>query len=829
MKKNYAFIILLSILACNISVSQEYLQMIDAGTYPVQDVIDSAEAYFEGRDKGRGSGYKQFKRWEYNALRMMKEDGYLPTISEELAEFERYNAYLNETASSRQPMNDNWEELGPLDWNTTTSWNPGVGRITGISIDESNSDHIIIGANTGGVWKTLDGGQNWTPLSDFFSNMSVYAVTIDQADPDIYYFGSSSGLIFKSTDAGATWNVLADISNSLINKIVIHPTNSQIIFACSQNAGIYRSTDGGATWSNTGIDSNAYDVEFKPGDPSVVYASGVGFHKSTDDGATFSQIAGFSSGAKMIGVSPDDAEVVYVVEADSGTFGGFYVSSDSGDSFTELNHAGVNYFGYSTTGNDNNGQAPRDMDIVVNPNNVDEVHIAGILTWRSLDGGVSFTCTSDWVIDGAIGADIGYCHADVDIMLFHGSSLYVGSDGGIFRADDTTNLTANYYTDLTTGIGIRQWYKIGTSQTPDVVVTGGSQDNGSSFYTAANGWIDWIGADGMEGFVDKDNSDIMYGMIQFGRMYRTENAAGSLINISEPGSGSGEWVTPFEQDPTLSNTIYVGYNRVYRSNNKGSSWVPISQSFTDDLDQMKIAPSNNQVMYASNATQLFRTEDGGATNWVQVQSPGGLINSIAIHPQDPYKIAVATGSFNKVLVSNDGGDSWETYRLNLPEFAARAVVWQDNNGGALYVGMNYGIYYIDDTLTEWQPYSTNLPNVIINELEINYADGKIYAGTYGRGLWASPVADDIVLGNNDLVTSETLFVFPNPAGNELRISAGTQINASVRIFDVTGKLVRYLTEVENKEAIDISGLQPGVYFARIETDQGSATKKFIKK
>ena len=143
--------------------------------------------------------------------------------------------------------------------------------------------------------------------------------------------------------------------------------------------------------------------------------------------------------------------------------------------------------------------------------------------------------------------------------------------------------------------------------------------------------------------------------------------------------------------------------------------------------------------------------------------------------------------------------------------------------------MNYGIYYIDATITEWQPYSTNLPNVIINELEINYADEKIYAGTYGRGLWASPMADDIVLGNNDLVNSDTVFVFPNPAGNELRISAGTQINASVRIFDLTGKLVRYLTEIENKEAMDISVLQPGVYFARIITDQGTATKKFIKK
>src|SRR5690606_9179563 len=123
--------------------AQEYLQMIDAGTYKVQDVIDSAEAYFANKDKGRGTGYKQFKRWEYNALRMVKEDGYLPTTEERLNELERWNAYLNNTAQNRAVLADNWEELGPTDWNATSGWNPGVGRITGLAIDEGDADHMI--------------------------------------------------------------------------------------------------------------------------------------------------------------------------------------------------------------------------------------------------------------------------------------------------------------------------------------------------------------------------------------------------------------------------------------------------------------------------------------------------------------------------------------------------------------------------------------------------------------------------------------------------------------------------------------------------------------
>ena len=158
---------------------------------------------------------------------------------------ERYNAYLNETAGDRSPLADDWQELGPTDWNQATGWNPGVGRVTGLSIDPSDSDHMITGGETGGVWRTTDGGSTWTPLTDFFANLRVYSVAIDPSSSTTYYFGSSSGLVFKSTDSGATWTEIGDVSNSLINQIVLHPTDSNIIFASSQNAGLYRTTNGG--------------------------------------------------------------------------------------------------------------------------------------------------------------------------------------------------------------------------------------------------------------------------------------------------------------------------------------------------------------------------------------------------------------------------------------------------------------------------------------------------------------------------------------------------------------------------------------------------------
>lgn len=809
--------------------SQTYLEMIDSGEYTVAEIKSEADRYFSGRDLGQGSGYFPYQRWLHMAQRLQDEHGYLPNTLQRIEEIQNYDAYLNESAGSRTNLFDYWEELGPTYWNATTHWSPGVGRVTGISVQEDNEQHIIVGGETGGVWRTYNGGETWVPLTDYLANLKVYSVAIDPSNPETYYFGSTSGLIFKSQDSGATWTNVGQIGNSVVNKILIHPTNRLILFASAQNQGIYKSSNGGFAWDEVVSNENrGYDVEFKPGDPEIVYASGLKFHVSSDGGDSFTVHADFPNNEpKMIGISADDPEVVYVIEANGGSFGGLYKSEDAGFSFVELNHAGRNYFGYDTAGFDPGGQAPRDMDITVNPNDVNEVHIAGVLTWRSLDGGLNFDISSDWVPGNAANAGIGYCHADVDILEFVNNTLYAGTDGGIFKAPNTTEISADYYTDLSTGLGIRQWYKIGVSQTSDVVVTGGSQDNGSSFYSAVTGqWIDWIGADGMEGFVDKDNPELLYGMIQFGGMYRTENGGATLLNLPEPGSGSGAWVSPFEQDPSVQNTIYCAFEQVFRSDNKGGNWTPISQDFGGDLNQMKIAPSNNQIIYASRGAQLYRTMDGGATDWQTMNPPGG-INSIAIHPADPMRIAVAVTGTAKVRVSYDGGENWDSMTLNLPNFSALSVLWDDNGSNGLYLGMDYGVYYIDDTFSEWQPFLTNLPNVIVNELEINQANGKIYAGTYGRGLWAS-TKYGYVVGQEEF-TQVSARLAPVPATETVNIYIDSPDQLSISIFDLQGKLLHFEPSqlISGQHQIDLGDFAAGIYVIRLSGPQGHWTKKII--
>ena len=610
-----------------------------------------------------------------------------------------------------------WEPLGPDYWNQTSGWNPGVGRVTSIAVEPANPDHIIVGADTGGVWRSIDGGENWTALTDNFPTLKVSALAIHPTNSNTYFWGSTGGSIFVSYDSGNSWQFYSDTGNGTVNKILIDPVNTNKMYCSVSGGGIFKSVTAGESWfiinSNA---TNGYDVEFKPGNSNVIYASGNEFFKSTDGGLTFNtpetltawtqefqrgnndwdttgsnqnnsvtprtgngmaiyyvgdfsspvtnlitpamdlsgasspllnfyytnvnwegdidtlkvlyktSLAGpwielasytaeattwtnvllnlpnassdyyiafegtanygrgltlddvsildsnlgtvfqdgfegssnsFSNGPKMIGVSDDDPNIVYILEASGGVFGGFHRSTDSAESFTKIDHTGKNYFGYSSFADDNSGQAPRDMDITVNPQNVMDVHIAGVLSWRSTDGGVNFDITSQWVPQNAAFEGIGYCHADIDIMEYVGNAtdgykLYVGSDGGIFVADDPLNVSSSYYRDLTPGLGIRQFYRIGISQTDPVVVSGGSQDNGSSVLTSGGVWRDWLGADGMESFVDKNDSNILYGTSQGGTLYKSFSQGNARNGIASPEGKTGNWITPFRARPNIT-------------------------------------------------------------------------------------------------------------------------------------------------------------------------------------------------------------------------------------------------------------------------------------
>ena len=954
---------------------------------------------------------KLFQRWLYFAKIDADEKGGVISNRNYVNALHQYNYKTNFKDPQPSQQTITWTNLGPDYYNDSNSqgWNPGVGRITSLAFNDT--DNFIVGSPTGGIWKTNDSGNNWNSLTDNLSNIDVWSLAISPDDSNIFYWGSNEGRIYKSLDAGSTWtlinqsSLLGNSSYHRVNKILIHPTTTNIMYTAVENYGIFRSEDSGQNWVRIHSDcTNGFDIEFKPGVPSVVYATGNSFFKSIDNGITFEirgkidltienstwtqdviqgnnkwiysdqnqngsvtpyagtglayyysgnwnqdqalliskaidlspainptlslqysnanwegdidelswywktsesegwqlgelitqgaedwssysfdlsslfsnsttfQIAfqaqsnwgrgitldevlihdnssntvffeegfeqlelllagNFSTGAKMIGVSNANSNKVYVLEEKNGRFGGLYSSENAANSFAKIDHGDNNYFGYSSTADDDRGQAPRDMDITINPDNENIIYMSGILSWFSNDGGNNFQISSQWVPANALNQNIGYCHADIDITEFIDGNLFVGSDGGVFKASQPNTISSNYYEDLSTGLSIRQFYKIGVSKGNQEMITGGSQDNGTSVLN--NGvWSDWLGADGMETFIDKDDSNKIYGTSQFGSLYRTNNAGQTYQYINPPldkaGSENGaNWIVPFEQDPEVSNKIYVAYDEVF-SNTNLEGWIKISQTFSSNIDVMSIAPSNNQTIYISVNNLMYKTENQGQSDWVEILLPDstGNINAIAIHPEDENHIAVAVSGTHKVLYSQNGGDTWEILNNDLPNFSASAITFHGNN---LVLGMNYGVFYnYSSSRDTWSSVSNNLPNVRITELEINPSLNKLYAATYGRGLWVADL-EPLSLSSSRLNQFE-FEVFPNPVESELTILTNKTFEAQIKIYDFQGRLVYFSknTMINDQFKIDLQFLNSGMYVLRLTDNTTSSSFKFQK-
>ncbi len=733
MRKFIPFLALLFLATSSLAQHQVY-ELMERTDLTLDEIQSRANRYFDSAGTGRGTGYKQFQRWLYERKFHVDENGYF------ISPHTEWNNFLQARNSMRTDATTagNWTPLGPSGWTYTSGWNPGTGRISAIAIHPANESIIYVGSPGGGLWKTTNGGANWTPLTDNNATwMSIFALTIDPLNQSIVYMGTSTGLLLKSTNAGATWSSTGAGPSGTIRKVLVNPSSTNIVFACASN-GIFRSINGGTSWTQVHAVSKE-DIEFKPNDLNIMYASGNDVVRSTDMGLTWNPVGvaqGITnSGRTLVAVSPADPQVVYAVQASGSLFGRMYRSSDGGLSFvtTVIGNPGngTNYFGYEATGTGTGGQATYDMGMDVNPTNANDVHIAGIIVWRSLNGGTSFTAQTVWSYPNGT----GYNHADVHGLFWVNSTIYSISDGGIYKSVDQ----GDNWTDLSPGLSIRQFYRIALSQTNPNVITGGAQDNGSVTRQTGGNWVDWLGADGMEGLVSPTDHLKLWGTSQNGSLYRSINGGASYSNLPRPNGG--DWVTPLAIHPTNETIIYGGWTGVWKSTTSGTSWTEIANgtisSFVTDL---VLAPSNPTTIYASRGSTLWVTNNDGL-NWTTRSAPA-TINDIAVDPTNPNKIWIAcNSSTNRIMVSTDGGASFTNVSLNLPAIVARAVVVDDNTPRGIYVGMNIGVFYKDETAGSWTDFSDNLPLVAINELEIQKNSAKIRVATYGRGVWESPVTN----------------------------------------------------------------------------------------
>lgn len=755
MKKHLYLFFLLFITTSSFAQTSIY-ELMERTDITLQQAQQIAQRHFDTVGTGRGTGYKQFQRWLFERKFHTDENGnYISTQTD-------WNNYL-QSQPSLQNNNfteaGSWTELGPWGWNRTSGWNPGTGRLSAIAVLPSDEQVIYVGSPGGGLWKTINGGANWQPLTDNNSTwMSIFAITIDPTNSNTIYVGTSGSGILKSTNAGATLAPAGGGPGGTVRKILIHPSNANIVFAACTN-GIWRSTNAGASWTQVHTGSKE-DIEFKPDNLNIMYAAGNDVYRSTDNGATWTLVTAAqgitNAGRTLVAVSAANPNYVYAVQASGSLFGRLYKSTDAGLTFTTTvvgNPAsGTNYFGYETSGTGTSGQATYDMALDVSPANAAEVYIAGIICWKSINEGTSFTAITAWSLPNGT----GYNHADVHGLFWVNSTIYSISDGGIYKSINN----GDDWVDLSTGLGIRQFYRIANSQTNANVITGGAQDNGSVARQASGTWVDWLGADGMEGLVSPTNHLNLWGTSQNGSIYRSTNGGNTYSGLPRPSPG--QWVTPLAIHPTNETILYGGWTGVYKSINGGSSWTSISSgTISTTLADLAVAPSDPNYIYASNGTTLYVTTNDGAT-WTTRSAPS-TINDIAVDPTNPSKIWIACNSTtNRLMVSTDAGATFTNVSANLPAIVARTVAVDDNTPRGIYVGMNIGVYYKTETDPNFTNFSDNLPLVAINELEIQKAAGKIRVATYGRGVWESPVATAVPNGFTFGPTTATAATCPAP-------------------------------------------------------------------
>ncbi len=725
--------------------------------------------YIENGVKKKAAGWKQFKRWEWNMEGQINpQTGAFPTKTAQ----QIYDEFKKANPSLKGFKAASWTSSGP---SSSDGGYAGVGRINCIAFHPSDNNTYWVGAPAGGLWKTTDNGVNWTSLTDGNAVLGISDIVIpsDYATSNTIYIATgdrdgwdnNSVGVLKSTDGGVSWNATGLSFNlsdgEMVARLLLNPSDDNNIIAAT-SAGVYETTNGGTSWTQI-ITGYFIDMEYKPGDFSILYGATKYGKVYVYDGTTLTNSLDLASGYRIeLAVTPANSSVVYaVVAGNDGSLEGIYKSINSGADFDYDNdsdedpiYSASNLFGWYSDGSDNGGQGSYDNSIAVSPTDADLVLVGGVNSHKSTDGGVNWSASNCWTSYSVY--NLGshpVVHADKHKLIYRSNGdLFECNDGGVYISTDD----GGTWTDKTNGMVISQMYKLGVSQTVSNEVIAGLQDNGTKLLSGGT-WTDVKGGDGMECLIDYTDVNIQYGTYTNGDMARTINHWGSATDVTQDANGpingldeTGAWVTPYIIDPNNNQTLYIGMNNVWKTINQGDSWTKIStMNSSNKIRAMAIAESNTSVLYVTDHSSIWKTTTGGSP-WTDITGtlPVGTsdIREIAIKATDENTVWVALSGYNgdNVYESTDGGANWTNISAGLPQLPAYSIVQntQSTDEVQLYLGTELGVYFKKGS-ADWVAYNTGLPNVKIGEIEIYYdanpANNKLRAATYGRGLWETGV------------------------------------------------------------------------------------------
>jgi len=741
-------ILYLFLLCFNVIFSQSWKDMLDDPSYNVYDVVNEAESYFQNIDiKKKGSGWKKYQRWLFENEPKFYPSGDRMQVDPHYAS-KAYKNFLKTNPSAQKSIFESeWEELGPYYIEEVTGhYAVGLGRVESFYIDD-DPNIIYLGSRSGGFWKTSNGGESWSNTTDDLIATGVNTIAVNPNDSNkilINVRNSDNGTthgIYYSIDGGDTWNVTNFNpenlnwgglgTNDRINLIKYHPSIPNLVFIATSK-GLYRSSDNLLTWQMFGSGwDNFSQIDFHPTNSSIIYASKTNndlkIYISTDAGITFNtsgSIEGFSNGNIItnnsnikISISGDCENCIYIGSSD-----GIWKSSDLGDNFDLISGTYIdeisNYGAFAVS------------DV-----NSDVILYGDIDTHMSFDGGANFEKTTFWAQGNSNYDQTGtYVHADLRGAVCKDGVFWVNTDGLLCKSEDN-GLTWEIFE----GQSIRENYNLGVSQSNHYRTISGSQDNGTSIKTE-NNWIEFYGADGMEGIIHPLNDDWMIGSVQFGGKRRTKD--GGITQDSGGSLENGAWIAPLFFHPNDQMKIYALGDKVTVSQDFGSTWTDLGTPFglTESINYATIAENNSNIIAVTRGSQIKLSMDGGLTfSSINSNLPDNYITDVVFDPNNDDIIVVTYGTYNannnKVFISYNQGSAWENITYNLGNLPVRSVVVDHTENSNIYLGTEIGVYKKAMSSQTWELYSQGLPNMSILELDIVYGSNTLRAATWGRGLW----------------------------------------------------------------------------------------------